>query len=147
MTTIEPQSEPEATSIDQIADEHKALEESLGRLEKTTDPHLLLPRLEKLRSQLEHHFAGEEASGGIRRDVTSNAPYLLGALDKIFDEHREFLGDIDALHVKIRDCVEGPVAEILESISALARRLRAHEVRETELLSDVYYTDFGEGAD
>ena len=147
-TTIEPsQSAREAASAEQIADEHRALGESLTRLEKTTDLHLLMPRLEKLASQLEHHFAGEEASGGLREDVRANAPFLLGALDRIFDEHRRFLRDLEEISGKTRACLEGPVAEILASISSLARRLRDHEVREADLLSDVYYTDYGEGAD
>lgn len=137
----------ETASLEQIAGEHKALGDSLERLEKTTDLHLVLPRLEKLRSQLEHHFAGEEASGGIAADVRRNAPYLLASLEKVFAEHRVFLADVDALHEKTRACLEGPVAEILREISSLARRLRDHETRETELLSDVYYTDYGEGAD
>lgn len=147
-TTTEPsRSACEAASVEQIADEHRALGESLSRLEKTTDLHLLMPRLEKLASQLEHHFAGEEASGGLRDDVRTNAPFLLGALDRIFDEHRRFLGDLGEISEKTRACLEGPVAEILTLISALTRRLRDHEVREAELLSDVYYTDYGEGAD
>ncbi|HEX9734305.1 MAG TPA: hypothetical protein VGG06_20225 [Thermoanaerobaculia bacterium] len=147
-TTIEPhRTERDAASIEQIADEHRALGESLARLEKTTDLHLLMPRLEKLRSQLEHHFAGEEASGGLRETVRAKTPFLLAALDRIFEEHRRFLGDLDELTEKTRACLAGPVAEILTSISALTRLLRDHEVREAELLSDVYYTDYGEGAD
>ena len=59
---------------DQLKDEHRSLMERVERLERTTDLHQLLPRLEKLKSQLEHHFAGEEDPEGLREDVTRNAP-------------------------------------------------------------------------
>lgn len=137
----------EAASLDQITGEHRALGESLARLDNTTDLHLVLPRLEKLRSQLEHHFEGEESSGGLRRDVREHAPYLLDSLEKIFEEHRRLVADVDGLAEKTRACLEGPVAEILHDLSGFVRRMRDHEVRESELLADVYYTDYGEGAD
>lgn len=132
-------------SLARIADEHRALEEAVERLGKTTDPHKLIPRLEKLRHQLEHHFASEEALDGLREDVTTVAPFLLGSLDKIFEEHAQFLDAIDAVDAKTRACVEGPLAEILDDVLVLIRRLRDHEERETELLSDAYYIDYGEG--
>lgn len=139
---------PEAKpSLSQIAEEHKALGDSVARLEKTTDPHQILPRLEKLKSQLEHHFESEEGSDGVRDDIESHAPYLLPSLQKIFEEHREFLAEIDALKAKTEALVEGPVAEVLHDTVGLMRRLRDHEARESELLSDVYYTDYGTGAD
>lgn len=133
--------------MEQIEDEHRALSEALGRLEKTTDPHALLPRLEKLRDQLEHHFESEEKGSGIRDEVSRNAPYLLGSLQRVFDEHRKFLDDVDALHERTTALVEGPLHEILGEVTALGRRLRDHEMRETELLGDVYLTDYGVGAD
>lgn len=131
--------------IDQIADEHRALTDTVGRLGKTTDPHQLLPRLEKLRDQLEHHFASEEGNDGLRSDVRKLAPFLLTSLEKIFEEHRRFLADIEALEAKTRACIDGPLAEILDDTTALVRRLHNHEQRESELLSDVYYTDYGQG--
>ena len=137
--------ESPSKALDRIVEEHRALGDAAARLGKTTDPHKLIPRLEKLRNQLEHHFEGEEAIDGIREDVSTTAPYLLGSLDKIFEEHREFLAEIDAIEAKTRACVEGPLAEILQDVVRLIRRLRDHEERETELISDVYYTDYGEG--
>lgn len=132
-----------AASLEQIVDEHKALAESVGRLEKSTDPHQILPRLEKLRGQLTHHFDGEEAPGGLRADVRRGAPYLLPSLEKVFAEHKEFLDEIDALHAKAEALLSGPLAEILDGVTALTRKLRDHEMRESELLSDIYYTDYG----
>ncbi len=131
----------------QIAEEHRALGESLSRIGKTTDPHRLLARLEKLRDQLEHHFEGEEGEGGLRDDVVNIAPFLLSSLDKLFTEHREVLLDIEELRAKTQACVEGPMAEILKDVTALVRRMHEHEATESELVSDVYYTDYGEGAD
>ncbi len=150
MTTTPPTEPREAgskISPQQIAEEHRALGESLSRIGKTTDPHRLLARLEKLRDQLEHHFAGEEGEGGLRDDVVNLAPFLLSTLDKLFEEHREVLVDIEELRAKAQACVDGPLAEILRDATSLVRRMHEHEARESELISDVYYTDYGEGAD
>lgn len=136
-------SAPAATSLEQIVEEHKALADSVDRLEKSTDPHQVLPRLEKLRGQLVHHFEGEEAPGGLRADVRRSAPYLLPSVEKVFSEHREFLDEIDALHDKAEALLRGPLAEILDGVTVLTRKLRDHEMRESELLSDVYYNDYG----
>lgn len=144
MTTASPTATDSRAALDQIAEEHFALAITEGRLEATTDPHQLLPRLEKLHEQLEHHFASEEASDGIRRDVSRSAPYMLDSLSKVFDEHRELLAEAEALRKRTRALVEGPLAEILRDVAALVRRLREHEAKETELVSDVFYTDFGE---
>jgi iron-sulfur cluster repair protein YtfE (RIC family) len=118
--------EPRQETIDQIADEHEALERALDQLVRTTDPQLLIPRLEKLRGQLEHHFATEETVEGFRSDLEANAPYLLGPLDQIFDEHKEFLNDVEALRTQARALVDGPLAELRDGISSLARRLHDH---------------------
>ncbi len=137
---------PSRDAFDKIADEHQALEEYLGRLDRTSDPKVLLPRLEKLRGLLEHHFEGEEEAEGIRDDVAKTAPYLLGGLERVFAEHEELLQEVDALHAKAREVLEGPVAELRSAVSLLARRLRDHEVRETEFMTEVFNTDYGEGS-
>jgi len=139
------ESHPPRDAFERIADEHHALEEFLGRLERTSDPKVLLPRLEKLRGLLEHHFGGEEEADGIRDDVAKTAPYLLGGLDRVFSEHEEILGEVDALNAKAKEVLEGPVAELRSAVSLLARRLRDHEARETEFMTEVFNTDYGEG--
>lgn len=139
-------SDTESRARKKIAEEHRALAVTEKRLAATTDPHQLLPRLEQLHDQLARHFAGEEASDGIRADAARAAPYLLDSLSKVFDEHRELLAEAAALRDRTRALVGGSLAEILRDVGTLIRRLREHEAKETDLVSDVYYTDFGEGS-
>lgn len=128
-----------------IAEEHRALGATVRRLETTGDLQLLLPLLGELRAQLEAHFASEEGEGGLEEAIGTDAPHLLSSLQQIFTDHRAFLAHLDDLSAKTRVCLDGPVAEILGGAARLARDLRAHEERETELLSESLYTDFGRG--
>lgn len=139
------QASAEQIAAPRIAAEHRALGATVHRLETTIDLRLLLPLLGELRAQLEAHFASEEGEDGLEEAIGADAPHLLASLQHIFEDHRAFLAQLDALSVKIRACLDGPVAEILGAAGELSRALREHEERETELLSDALYTDFGRG--
>ena len=144
MTTPETATESAASSLDEIAEEHRALGEALRGLEAAGDPAVILPRLEELRGLLERHFAGEEASDGLPETVSANAPHLLAALEGIFDEHREFLKDLDVLAAETRACIARS-AELKSSVVEFVGRMRDHEVRETQLIGDAVYDDIGHG--
>lgn len=144
MTTTEPATESVASSLDEIAEEHRALGVALKSLEAAADPAAILPQLEELRGLLERHFAGEEASDGLPKAVGTNAPHLLAALEGIFDEHREFLKDLDVLTAETRACIARG-AELKSSVVEFVDRMREHEVRETQLIGDAVYTDVGSG--
>ena len=141
-TTVEPATESTASSLDEIAEEHRALGDALKRLEAAAEPAAILPQLEDLRRLLERHFAGEEAADGLPRTVGHNAPHLLAALEGIFDEHREFLKDLDVLAAESRACIARG-AELRSSVVEFVGRMREHEVRETQLIGDAVYTDIG----
>ena len=141
-TTVEPATESAASSLDEIAEEHHALGEALKRLERADDPAEILPQLDELRGLLERHFAGEEASDGLPETVSTNAPHLLASLEGIFDEHREFLKDLDVLAAESRACI-GRIAELRSSVAEFVERMREHEIRETQLIGDAVYNDMG----
>ncbi len=143
MITIEPATESVASSLDEIAEEHRALGVALKGLETAGDPAAILPQLEDLRTLLERHFAGEEASDGLPDTVGTNAPHLLAALEGIFDEHREFLKDLDVLAAETRACLARG-AELRSSVVQFVDRMREHEVRETQLIGDAVYNDVGQ---
>lgn len=133
----------EAASRQQIADEHRALGELLGRLVHTTDPNALVPQLTELRRLLGVHFAREEADDGLYEIVGEVAPHLLSGVQRLFDEHRELAASVDELLATTRELCGGPLAEILAAVGGLAGRLHRHEAKENELVSGAFYDDLG----
>jgi len=133
-------------SKDQIAHEHGVLKETLGRMEKTYDLKVLVPMLQEFRTRLEVHFTREEAPSGFHEIIGDTAPHLLAYLQRLFDEHRELLVEVDRLSEKARVCLEGPLAEVMRDVAALSQRIQVHEARETSLLGDAMYTDLGESS-
>jgi hypothetical protein len=133
-------------SKDQIAHEHSALKESLGRMEKTCDLKVLVPMLQEFRTRLEVHFTREEAPSGFHEIIGETAPHLLAYLQRLFDEHRDLLVEVDRVSEKARVCLEGPLAEVMREVAALSQRIQVHEARETSLLGDAMYTDLGESS-
>lgn len=131
-----------ARAFEDIAAEHRALVEALKALENTHDPGKLLLRLAELRGLLEQHYAGEEADGGLPGVIGANAPHLVAPMHRIFDEHRQFLFDLEELGAEARACVDRN-AELHRGITGLVDRLRDHERRETSLVSDAVNTDIG----
>lgn len=132
------------TSAHEIDDEHKVLGAALARLEETADPARLLPQLEDLRRKLSRHFVSEEANDGLPKIVGPSAPQFIAPLERLFTEHEEFLADLDRLTSDTRALL-AKSEEIHSGIADFAGRLRDHEARESELLRDAVYTDFGSG--
>jgi len=133
----------DAESRQQIAEEHRALSELVGRLEHTTDPKVLLPLLTELRRLLGVHFAREEADDGLYEMVGGVAPHLLSAVQRLFAEHREMAASLDDLLASTRELCDGPLASVLAAVGDLAGRLHRHEAKENELVSGAFYDDLG----
>ena len=87
----------------------------------------------------------EETAEGLYNMIRSMAPRLLGRMAQLEKEHQTFLDDIDLLGTRARECLAGPVAEVLREAQALTRRLRKHEAAEDEVLLDTLYNDLGQG--
>ncbi|MEE8526233.1 MAG: hemerythrin domain-containing protein [Thermoanaerobaculia bacterium] len=132
-----------ARTFEDIAAEHRALVEALEALEGTHDPGELRLRLAALRGLLEQHYAGEEAADGLPGVIDANAPHLVASMQRIFDEHRQFLLDLEQLGAEARACVDRN-AGLHRGITGLVDRLRDHERRETSLVSDAVNTDIGQ---
>ncbi len=134
---------PTGQPHDQIAEDHHNLRQALAHIGTITDIAVLLPALEKLYRALEDHFALEEAADGLTQTIGDSAPHHLNRLDRLFEEHKTLLGTLSGIMQKGRTCLDGPVAEVLGDVKSLSDALHAHEVTETELLTDAVYTDLG----
>ena len=129
-----------------ITDEHEVLRSSLERLRDLTDLPSVITSLQSLRPRLVEHFQSEEAEDGLHHVVSENAAHLLPSVQRVFEEHRQFLADIDRLTSDAVECWEGPVARILQGIRNLCDHLHEHEILETELLTESVYTDLGDSS-
>ncbi len=130
---------------DQVVEEHRRINQSLDRLDKTTDLRLLVPLLQELRILLDEHFEQEEAPDGFPAMIAEPAPHHARVLDELFDEHKIILNTLDGVIEKALFCLNGPLASIRREVTTVCQQLRAHETRETELLTDTVYTDLGSG--
>lgn len=126
-----------------IDQDHRAIQEILGRLQATTDLHVLLPALEELRGALAAHFAREEEPEGLHEIISSMSPNTVASLQNVLGEHRAFAERLDGLIDSARACLEGPLAEILRGTAELSESLRDHEARETALFTDAVFIDLG----
>ena len=126
-----------------IDQDHRAILEIVGRLEATTDLHVLLPVLEELRDALAAHFAREEGPEGLHELISSMSPNTVASLQNVLGEHSAFTERLDDLIESARACLEGPLAEILRGAAGLSKSLRDHEARETALFTDAVFTDLG----
>lgn len=130
----------------EIEEEHRILGEILGEIVAIEEITRLRPLLDDLRVLLVSHFAREEADDGFYRVVEEFGPHLLPRVQHVLDEHRTFMTDVERLITDIDACLDGPVAEIRKGVETLAAGLREHEERETDLLSEAFYTELGGGS-
>ncbi len=130
---------------DQVVEEHRRIRQSLDRLGKTTDLRTMVPLLQELRIFLDEHFAQEEAPDGFPAMIAEPAPHHARVLDKLFNEHKIILSTLDGVIEHALFCLNGPLATIRREVTTICGQLRAHETRETELLTDTIYTDLGTG--
>lgn len=136
----------EADTHREIEEEHRALGRLLDNVVLVEEVTRLRPLLDDLRSLLARHFEREEGEEGFYKVVEEAGPHLLPKVQSITAEHDDFLADVDRLIRDIDACVAGPVAEIRRGVEKLAGDLESHEAKETELLSDSFYTELGGGS-
>ena len=147
-STADPQIEDsnQAGARQRIAREHEALRTRLDELRELRDLGRVVTVLEDLRPRLVAHFESEEAADGLHHVVEENAPHLLPSVQRVFEEHREFLATVDRLIAETRETWDGPVQKILGDVRALCDGLHDHEATETRLLTDSVYTDLGDSS-
>ena len=98
--------------------------------------------LRRLRSELEHHFAEEEA-GGCLDEAASRCPRLSADARRIEADHPELLADVDRLITQASDCdchVESRIA-LQRDFDNLCHELHAHESAENNLLKQGFGTN------
>jgi iron-sulfur cluster repair protein YtfE (RIC family) len=130
-------------AADTIASQHEQLKLLVTNLPETKDLAVLLGRLKELRRGLETHFELEEGMEGFHDIVLERAPRHHTRVQRLFDEHREFLRQVDAITSKIHVCLAGPAAEIFREVEAFTQALHSHEERENEMLWDAMDSDTG----
>ncbi len=128
---------------DQIAADHHNLRVTIDQLLQVSELPLVIAQLRRLRTELVDHFKLEEGADGLAQAIGETAPNSLNKLNRLFEEHGEFLGTIEELITQTNACLNGPMAEIQNGIRKLCSDLEAHEVTETELISDAVFTDLG----
>lgn len=130
---------------DTIARQHEQLKVLVTSLPATKDLALLVARLRELRDGLEAHFEIEEGPDGFHDIVLDRAPRHHTRVQRLFEEHRDFLRRIDAISTKAYACLAGPAAEIFREVDSFTQALGKHEERENEMLGDAMYSDTGFG--
>jgi hypothetical protein len=98
--------------------------------------------LRNLRSELEHHFAEEEA-GGCLDEAASRCPRLSADARRIEADHPELLADVDRLITQASDCdchVESRIG-LQRDFDNLCHELHAHESAENDLLKQGFGTN------
>jgi hypothetical protein len=128
-----------------VVAEHRRIRDFTGQIQAARDLSELLRDLEAFRALLELHFMGEEVADGLYDTIRGMAPRQIARLDQLEKEHRQFLADLDRVALHARQCLAGPVADVLNEARDLARRLLAHEASEDDVLMDTMYTDLGQG--
>jgi len=134
-----------SSSKDTISGQHEHLHELVGGIATNRDLSRLVADLQELKDHLEEHFALEEGESGFHEIVLGKAPRYITRVQRLFEEHRNFLKRIDEIEQQARACLEGPVAQIFCQVTALTTALKTHEERETEMLGDAMYTETGFG--
>jgi hypothetical protein len=90
------------------------------------------------------HFWSEEDEGFFR-EVTAQAPHLTGQADRLCDEHRQLLREVDEL---CRFAAAGSPSiawwrELSSRCHEVSRRLMRHEREENKLLQQAHQEDIG----
>jgi len=145
-TALETGQQETENARQQIRREHENLHNTVTFIEQTSDLRVLLPMLGDLRGQLENHFSHEEGPEGLHDAIGDSAPHFLTAVQRLFEEHRNFLSTLDQLIEEAQACWEGPLADILHQAETLCRKLQEHEAEETELLTDSVLLDIGDSS-
>ncbi len=144
MSSERPGPEPTPAAHQQIQEEHSRLKEVLEQISGTTELEVLVPLLQDFRTLLLGHFRHEEEAGGLHAAVSEPQPHLRGQVDQVLGEHRELLDGLDTILGAAREILEVTTPNILLDVADMTRRLRDHEIRETELLTDAKYIDLGD---
>lgn len=126
---------------EQFEIDHEKIHQVARDIATARDLPELLQRLAVFRGDVTAHFRQEEAPGGFFEFVRSRSSAHLGRAHEIEREHAAFLRAIEHLDGRIRECLAGPVADILRQAGEMVEWLKRHEAAEGKLLMDTLYVD------
>lgn len=136
---------PIARQHDHLKHEHAQVQAMARQIGAAEDVVQLLPMLVEHRRMLAHHFAAEEATGGLYDSILEMGPHHEHKLTLLRGQHRALIAELDALQEHAKSEAPPTAATILATAHAIARRLGEHEAEENDLLLEVFNTDIGVG--
>lgn len=101
----------------------------------------LRDRLVATRAHVAKHFRFEEQNGYLEA-ARKREPRLAHAIQQLAEEHRQLTQSLEALIGKTEATAE-PGAPLREEIHKWIGHVRQHEIRENNLIQDVFTQDIG----
>jgi hemerythrin len=139
-----PDPKPDSTTRKGNVDEqHASINQLLGKLETTTSLPDVAIQLTELQALLKEHFETEESEEGLHTLVTEFAPRHIPHVQRLLEEHKHLLAEVETIQKNIRDILECKTQGICQDVGAFASKLREHEKQEDRIFDDAVYTDTG----
>ena len=132
-----------SAAISEVLQQHRAVHHLVGELRAATDLRDALRCLETLDAFLARHFEAEQAPDGFYDTILNTAPFFERRAKALIDDHGRVSTDIAGVCERVRELLDGPMADIFRDIDALSRRIIEHESGENQLLSDALYNELG----
>lgn len=153
MTTDDEHRRPIAASPDhpvaRIEEDHSGVRSRIEEIEAARTRAGLGSALDGLPEQLRQHFALEESEGGYFEDVARRQPAISPQLQRLREDHRAMLEQLDELCRQLADRARSNEPEedipphLHGAVTEWVEKLRSHEIDESRIIADVYYTEEG----
>ena len=151
MTTDEARGKPNAVPPDHpvagIEEDHSSVRDHIEEIAAARTCAALVAALDGLPAELEAHFAREESDEGYFADIGQRRPAVSPQLQAFRDEHRAMLEQLEGVCGQLADRGEGADEEIPppihDAVTQWLEKLRGHELEESRIIADVYYSDEG----
>jgi len=142
---------PVTEIVSHIEETHRRIREDLEVLDGSNDLAQIRTVVDDLPALLREHFQDEEKPGGLFDELVSLRPVVDSQLKSLRQEHREIMQVLRDLQrethemderQELRD-QEQRVDHIRRSAVAFLKLIRAHELIESRLVADTYYSEDG----
>lgn len=119
-----------------ITEEHLEIRAVLERLQTMTDPYMMLLVYKDLQNKLDAHFQNEEGEEGLYAVVEEVTENHSERVDALLDEHQVLLTKLTGLIKQCNELLIGPFAKLKTDTGKFIEMLQAHDIAETEILTD-----------
>ena len=130
-------------SADRLLHAHRTLKELLDQICDAPDAKSLAPLLHQLRFELSEHFQQEEGPHGFGAAVSEAAPHRTELIQRLFEEHTEFLNTLSGLEERAGRPAASEDEALCRAARELCHKIRKHEAQENDLLTETINTDLG----